>query len=742
MKLTTLSTATALLATGLAVAQSPTAPDFRPGEVAGASLQLLDGELYSFGPNFQAHFADAHFEYLPALGMAAPHDLPIRFSLESVGRSDGAPVFAHELGAPRRTHGDGRVDYLRSWLTESYEVGTEGVEQSFTFRALPNGSGDLVVRGRIDTELQPRETEAGYDFVLDGVGVSIEKVVGIDARGRRIAGTMSFDGEALELVLPSEFVDEAALPLVLDPLFGTNLDTDTTSNDLDDQDPDIAYDATFDRFLVVFERRFSASSIAIIGQLINGNGTLQGVNTGLRISGSGVGNPAVANINFADRFLVVWQAPVGIEGIGVRANPSAVTGSTRLIRNDPPNGLVINPDVGGEATTLDDEGLVVWHNTVNDTIEARQVRVNLDDSLSLNGGLVTIADETEGNNFEPCISKSGGSTGYHMIAWRREVNGRDTVQAAIVDRNLNFIDASTAVTSNQDEHFKPDCDGDGRAWVIAYEREEPTNPTKTDIACRGYVLNNALFGNDNLISHPEFIVVSTINNDDADPCVTFMGSSALVGYQDEGVTPSEYDVRLWSVDPFDDEPCAGQHTLEFGNLRTSRFLQVASKRSGDPTLNDETAVFVWESTLNSNGNSDILARAFVTSDDGDMVDLGGGCGVGGRTYATCSKVGNLDFTHRLYCEEGGVTAWFIMSVNTLDATCGSCTLVPNVFDAYVFATTTDLLGRATVVTPIPAVTALAGVTWVEQWAVDPSASAACGTLGIDFSNALRMTIED
>ena len=94
--------------------------------------------------------------------------------------------------------------------------------------ALPPGSGDLVVRGRIVTDLACATPDVKVDslaFEVPGAphlgGIAIGEVTGIDAAGERAAGWMRCDGDTLDLVLPASFVDGARLPLVLDPLIST-----------------------------------------------------------------------------------------------------------------------------------------------------------------------------------------------------------------------------------------------------------------------------------------------------------------------------------------------------------------------------------------------------------------------------------------------------------------------------------------------------------------------------------------
>jgi hypothetical protein len=75
-------------------------------------------------------------------------------------------------------------------IRERYEARAEGLEQSFEFLAAPGGRGDLIVRGRISTELgAERCADGSLRFGLPGVGgVSVGTVTGIDALGRKRRG--------------------------------------------------------------------------------------------------------------------------------------------------------------------------------------------------------------------------------------------------------------------------------------------------------------------------------------------------------------------------------------------------------------------------------------------------------------------------------------------------------------------------------------------------------------------------
>ena len=61
-----------------------------------------------------------------------------------------------------------------------------------------------------------------------------------------------------EAKLRAPFVDEAQLPLVVDPLIGSSFETYSPATSYVDTKPDVAYDASNDVYLAVFERVFSA----------------------------------------------------------------------------------------------------------------------------------------------------------------------------------------------------------------------------------------------------------------------------------------------------------------------------------------------------------------------------------------------------------------------------------------------------------------------------------------------------
>ena len=145
----------ALLA-ALATTPSAQNPGEPPAALESASRSVgtavFDGELWGAGPDYKVHFGREAVTFEPALGRKAERSHSLAFSLESVRRGDAALGAAAVARSPEEAP-DG-IRYSRgAGVVERYELRAEGLYQSFVFDAPPAGSGDLVVRGRLATEL-------------------------------------------------------------------------------------------------------------------------------------------------------------------------------------------------------------------------------------------------------------------------------------------------------------------------------------------------------------------------------------------------------------------------------------------------------------------------------------------------------------------------------------------------------------------------------------------------------------
>ena len=107
--------------------------------------------VWASGPDFKVSFHDG-FAFYPLLGPAYQENLPLRWKTESV--TVGTRPLFPKGSVPETNFEDWRFEYTYPGVTEAYDVGKSGVEQTFTLHSPPSFQGDLVVTGRITTRLK------------------------------------------------------------------------------------------------------------------------------------------------------------------------------------------------------------------------------------------------------------------------------------------------------------------------------------------------------------------------------------------------------------------------------------------------------------------------------------------------------------------------------------------------------------------------------------------------------------
>ncbi|MEZ6017165.1 MAG: hypothetical protein R3F49_18755 [Planctomycetota bacterium] len=221
-----------------------------------------DGTLWAFGGDYKASFGVDGATYIPFLGSGAPQSYPLTFQVleATLGR---APL-ALDHTALASFDGATAV-YERGALQERYATRVGSLEQLFVFDRLP-GNGDLVVRLRVTSELAGAATTDGLAWSNDLGGVTYSSAVAIDAAGRAVAAPTTLQDGVVELRVPAAFVASARLPLTIDPVLATYTVAATTAVELN---PDIAYDNDNGRFLICWEREFSATDHDVWGEMFD-----------------------------------------------------------------------------------------------------------------------------------------------------------------------------------------------------------------------------------------------------------------------------------------------------------------------------------------------------------------------------------------------------------------------------------------------------------------------------------------
>jgi len=340
--LTTLSLALA----STAAAQAPIRPDaaaFARHELASVLLDTPgDGNTWALAPGYKMRFGTDGVDFVPFFGSRAPRNHPLTFRLRSV-RCGGRDLEVDRSSQPRVS--GSQVTYDRGDLREVWNLELETAEQTFV---LTPGSarGDLVVTLDVRTELLCDQVEDGLRFLAPGLGeVRYGNVVATDTSGTRIETPSRWTGTGIELRLPASFVESARGPLTIDPLVRA-LTLGSTPED--ERNPDLAYDRDHDRWLVVWERAFSARDIDVIASRFSGTGNLiedAAVATGTRESL----NPSVGVDAQFHVFLVAWDEDrTGDRIIMARLrDPRSTAQGAAFVALDTLNATDTEPDVGG-----------------------------------------------------------------------------------------------------------------------------------------------------------------------------------------------------------------------------------------------------------------------------------------------------------------------------------------------------------------------------------------------------------
>ncbi|MGE0143102.1 MAG: hypothetical protein AB7I19_00425 [Planctomycetota bacterium] len=690
-----------------------------------AGLQEVDGELWGCGDHYKVRFLDDGIEFTPALGERAPRNLPVRLRLVSIGRDRHIPHL--EVAAPRAQ--DLRVEYDRGVAVERYDVGVDHLEQSFVFAERPAGRGDLVVRLALDSELAVSPAGDGLSLALPEIGgCAIGAVTGIDADGARVRGRVAYVDGLLELSLPADFVDRAALPFVLDPpIAGASAVSGTGGSD--DRNPSVAYDATQDVYFVVWERIFSATDHDILGRRLDRTGLPIGSILFLETSSALATDAQVADCDARDAFIVVYTSNGDILGRAVSALNGA-QGTLAVIA-----GGALNQRFGCVAgDALNPQVLCAWLRDPGVRTDPRLIQAA---SVTVSAGLTLIPGVARtvvsANTLSrPRISRSDRGQGRHAVVFERDVGNVAAPFLRIVDRDGVVISNELALGAPGSATLPqtlPDVDGDGTNWVAAWQARTPTPRSTSHFASISFDPATGQIAQNGFAS-----MGTALGEDFLQPRVTWIVDSCLVGMKVAPSTGTVSAALVRSLDPFHCFGCEGEFLIGVTSRLEGSPGGAAVPASGGTS---ENVVLTWEQALA--GNGDIIARGWRTL-DGLVTPLDGGCGRGGSNRATCARSPNLTFALRLRDALPSAPTVFLFAGAAAGLSCGPCNIVPDLTSAIALPLATDASGESNLPFFVPALSPLIGVPLFSQWATIDSVAPAC-SLGLHFSDALRIVIE-
>lgn len=249
----------------------------------------------------------ATYGFLPEIGRPR-----LSYSLEQV-RIGNQIVDRFEDRTPAARVEEREIYYERGVVEERYVLLRDSLEQIFVVRELPADRGAITVTGRIETNLTPPpDGTIGSKLAFSHDGrerLSISDAVAVDAAGRRTGLELAYAEGRISLTVPSHWVADAVLPIVVDPLIGGPISVDSsaagTAGTL--PAPRVAYNSVNNEWLVVWHEYLATENIgqAILGARVSASGAL--IQT-FPISGLQEPNwfPTVSYAPSVNRYLVAW----------------------------------------------------------------------------------------------------------------------------------------------------------------------------------------------------------------------------------------------------------------------------------------------------------------------------------------------------------------------------------------------------------------------------------------------------
>jgi hypothetical protein len=528
----------------------------------------------AFGPAYTARFDEDGLTFLPALGRSAPETRRLTYRFEQA-RVGGVAIQSQATDvAPQIV--DGRVEYDRGGLVEIYEPLEAGLEQSFLLEALPTRSGDLVVEGYLDSDLvaaPERSDAAALRFVEPGLGtLTIDKVLGIDAAGREVPGTLRLVGDRLELVLPAEFVREAALPLLLDPLI--SLETDPGVSIADCDQVDVAsigkHDTEDHGFAVAFCRYYSATDPDIF------------VTRGTQSTSSTVElAPQYAETLVAEAVIGTFDQNPTIVYRELEATPRQDLDWALMVawqRSDTPDlidpkilyrvfgsngGMFLPGEIGNgthpDAGTVDEYALVAYDAGFN--VRTRSLTYFASGNSNLGLDSLTFGYQSNALN-RPAVSSHATTTDppvFLVAAEQDFVTDSDLLVLAMDRFAVSLSPQQSVLTIGPDEEY-PDVAVSGKKGLLVFQRETFKGSGDNDVVARSYSIDPGPFGF-LLTADPEEIVVEgQVGDDERYPAVAAGDMEWIVGWMDEAFS-GLYTATLRTLDLFSCVECEPRESV-------------------------------------------------------------------------------------------------------------------------------------------------------------------------------------
>ncbi|MFT4842506.1 MAG: hypothetical protein ACJA0V_002527 [Planctomycetota bacterium] len=389
--------------------------------------------VWASGADYKASFHNG-FVFYPLLGESSPHNLPLRWTSTEV--RVGKTVVTNTRSNPELRRSARRVEFDHGPFVEVYDLRADGVEQSFVFNRPLGGSGDLVVAGRVDTELAAAVAQDRHQALefCDATGKGIVRygaAIVVDSSGWRQPVSTAWNGQRVELRIGAEFLARATYPIRLDPLIARiNLATGTSP--VVDLDMIVAPDAGPPKLVVVYSRAFAGNDIdsyAIVCDTDFSNPVTVFADVNASWSTK---DGRCSYSGDAHRWALVFErelfAPTTSSILAYchdRANTNLNSGTSGTLQK-PAGTTARNPDIGGRRPGGGPNVLIVYQTdittTQQNTVNTETWGVLVNPGTAAQASVPTTLDWfTAGTTYDrehPTLVKmSDGTFGFWIVAW-------------------------------------------------------------------------------------------------------------------------------------------------------------------------------------------------------------------------------------------------------------------------------------------------------------------------------------
>ncbi len=580
----------------------------------------VDGTHWVRGVDYKASFGRDGATFIPFLGSSAPRNFPVRFSVTEL-RQGAARL---ELQTPAVEREADRITLDQGPVQSEYVALPRGVEQLFVFDA-PLGAGDLVLELSLETELAAARRGAGWRFDGPFGGVDYGAAFVLDAAGKKLDLTTERSADGFRFTIPAEFLAAAEWPIALDPILSTfTIDATTT----DHLQPDIAYDRTRDRFLVVAEEVFSATDHDVRSWLVDNTGAVSGV-LPIELTSANAERPRVACTDVRRSFLVVFtQGTAGgpgrqITGRSRNADLNTLSTSFRIDENTANDRR--HADVCGDTyTTVSDAHFtVVWQRVWNSNDSDIAVR-----TVNPNGTFVTaeqmVTNVVNISDEDPSISKSittGNATA--AIVWRRRDSSTTSrIMGSVINFNGSAIRDPFFVSTDVSRHATPQVSGAvnvalsptviGGTFLATWSTDFLTD---SDVTLRAFQSDssNTTIPAFSIESHLDFMQNVNFALDQITPDVAAVEDGWIVVYAAQFPGATDYVIRADSLNLVGNRLGISERYLALTITFQDTFMPAIASRHEGGEAGDREACTTWYQQVSAGAQGDIRAALHLAS---------------------------------------------------------------------------------------------------------------------------------